>query len=359
MPTATSTPTPLPVAGETPILRVQMGDNVWYEYYEDGILVVTGTGGTWDFGGESGLSVYGLHKEAGDTIIIKENTRYGLTGEYYVALESTRTIIISEGITRIGNYALGSYPDVTKVSIPESLTSVGAYGFREIGEGIWTTPDTVEWIGLDLSKINAHEHAFIRAKGLDNMDTSNLIIQPTATPTPTPTCTPTPTPIPNPDNPRLCHSFSMGESTTIEFWDNGYVYVKGTGRVDDKYEMFNWKRELHIQITGENSWYGSPMVKEVEAFLDSIEYLIIEDGITYLGSNTLPNSYEIWVPESVTTIKIGTVPAFTAKIVHYYYDGKPITLKAEGNCWVFSNEMKWYLEDEEYAKEKGVTVTFD
>lgn len=62
------------------------------------------------------------------------------------------------------------------------------------------------------------------------LEKNNVDVEPQYLPTPTPT--PTAFPTPNPSNPKVLASYK-GDSNygdvTVEAWDNGYVYVKGSG----------------------------------------------------------------------------------------------------------------------------------
>lgn len=293
-PTATGTPTPSPVPTNTPtptpavagkmLYRFQMGDNVYYEIYEDGTLYVTGTGATWDF--KSWDITYKLEEITGmDTFDV---------------CVLVKKIVIAEGITRIGDNALESHYDVRTVIIPESLTSVGERGFAESG-GAHGVP--TEWVGLDLSRVDVAKDSFIWCDGIDKVTGSeHLVIIPTPTPTTPP---PTPTPVPNPEKPRLCHSFKMGKNVTYEFWDNGYIYVKGSGKGDDQSELFDWEYTMNL------NW----------EFYSSMKYLIVEEGITYLGKHAHTSASEIWLPKSLEVVGFNSM---FCDVLHCYKDGKKV-----------------------------------
>ncbi len=253
-PTPTSTPTPTPEPTPTPILKpdcellksVQMGDDVYYHFYENGTLLVSGTGSTWDFEDEEERDDV-IDKAPGET----------WNGKAYIGT----VIIIEEGISRIGSWAL-RYPACKKVVIPSTLTEIASKGFYECGynskelNGCETT-----WIGLDLSKITVGDMAFTGASGLDNIEESKPY---SATPTPLPTATPTPTP--NPEQPKILTTVKGGENVTYEFWDNKVVKITGSGATYD----FSYDGALFWAVEN-NRDYG-------------FNTIIVEEGITYLGS---------------------------------------------------------------------------
>lgn len=400
-PTATPEPTPIVWDDNHMILMFQAGDDVWYKYYDDGTLRVTGTGSTWDDDDEwiEGVGWKGkfdlLREAAGDAKIIVPHN--GKNYECYKIADFVTKIIVEEGITHIGTYALAMYQDVTSVTLPSSLKSIGEYGFKSTGDG-WLNDDieTVEWIGLDFSNIIAEPNSFSEVKGIENYKDA---IQYAVTPTPCPTATPippysspTPTPIPDPDNPRLCYTYQMGASgsnVTYEFWDNGYLYIKGKGKILDRGELFNWDSytddydtgflnmreqaagmdkstaffqypEVWEQIRSSNSKIG----KEVDAFLDSIKYVVVEDGITYLASGALIVK-EMWLPKSVTDVAYHT--NFRTEVLHCYQGDTAVTLTARVLVNPNTGERYQYheyidilfkaLTDPEIAERYEVTIT--
>ncbi len=361
-PTATPEPTPIVWDDTHMILMFQAGDDVWYKYYDDGTLRVTGTGSTWD---DDMVYVEGagwkgkfdlLREEAGDTMIIEPYN--GINWQCYKIDDKVTKIIVEEGITHIGRSALAFYRDVTSVTLPSSLKSIGKNGFGYTGIGWFNDNiETVEWIGLDFSNITAEYNSFTNVKGIENYKdamqyAATPIPEPTATPIP-PYCSPTPTPIPDPDNPRLCYTYQMGASgsdVTYEFWDNGYLYIKGKGKILDRGELFNWNYytddyntgflNFREQIAGISKrdaisqypevWEqmrsgNSKISQEADAFLDSIEYVVVEDGITHLASGAT-SVKEMWLPKSVTDVAYYT--NFSVEILHCYQGDTAVTVTA-------------------------------
>lgn len=302
-PAATQKPTPNVDTDEKPVLRFQMGDNVWYDVYEDMTLVVYGTGATWDF--EDYLGIVNAFEKAGD--FKEENGAY----KY---MDSVKTIIIQKGITRIGNYALWARTAVNKVIIPDSLKEVGVRAFQHVGA--FTEPCYTEWVNLDITKLKCEENSFVWAAGLESYKgAAAVMITPTPTPTPTAIPTPTPTPLPDANHPRRVLSKKMGEDIVFEFWDNGYLYIKGTGKTYDQKESYHWDE-------ARNSSGSLP-----KEFLQTLKHLVVEEGVTYLGRsvfNDLPTFETAELPESLT--EIHSEDMGSAKFITGYYEGKLCTL---------------------------------
>lgn len=389
-PEPTSTPEPTPIVWDDThmILMFQAGDDVWYKYYDDGTLRVTGTGSTWDdewIKTDAGWKMkFDLLREAaGDAEIIEPHN-----GENYVCYkikDKVTKIIVEEGITHIGAYALAYYFDVTSVTLPSSLKSIDEYAFKCAGDG-WLNDniETVEWIGLDFSNITAEYNSFSEVKGIENYKDA---IQYAATPTPYPTATPTPpyssptpTPVPDPNNPRLCYTYQMGASgsdVTYEFWDNGYLYIKGKGKILDRGELFNWvsyrdqhntgfedfttklagisedvARQQYPEVWDQMLSGNSKLSQEARAFRNSIKYVVVEDGITYLASGALTVK-EMWLPKSVTDVAYYT--NISVETLHCYQGDTAVTVtssKTKNIYYLFKA-----LTDPEIAERYEVTIT--
>ncbi len=85
------------------------GDNAFYSITEDGVLTISGTGDIYDYSKEEGnISPW----------------RYDQAPDY-------RTIVIEDGITRIGNYAF-SESHTYEITIPDSVTEIGKYALSDI-----------------------------------------------------------------------------------------------------------------------------------------------------------------------------------------------------------------------------------
>lgn len=292
-PTTTPIPTPTMAVSEdaTFLDSVKMGDDVWYDFYDDGTLVVRGTGKTRDFADAIQMHTY-----------VKEQCSLEQKAIFF----SATTIILEEGITEIGECALGNFVDATKVIFPSTLECLNEYALYAMGynSGI------MEYVGLDVNKVKTANSAFAYCGSPEKIPNSEKY---TATPTPTPA--PTATPLPDPNKPRKYATKQMGDNVTFEFWDNGYLYVKGTGATWDK----NYVTFLDFR----NEPYCNTHT------------VIIEDGITYLGTsvfNELNKVSYYSLPITLTTISSNTggynVDEIT--IIEGFYDGKAVTLKIKG-----------------------------
>ncbi len=334
VPTATSTPTPSPVPTVAPQgtptpttdpepdlrARFKAGDDAWYEVYTGGKLVITGTGSTYDY--KDYREVYTYF----DKMCLDKST-----GKYIVI----KSVFIEEGIVKLGSWSCSMLISVQKVYLPSTLI--------EIGEGVFYRTGKVdaEWIGIDTERMKIEKSAFAEAGGgLPNFN-KEVVATPTPTPVPTKAPTPTPTPLPKPDpeKPRLLCSIKAGKNAYIESWDNGYVYVKGTGALYDL--------GLNDCCDALEAELGVRVLRK----LVDVTHLIVEEGITRLGENSVSaySSYsKVFTIELPSTLKscanvFDTVNGEQVVIVTGYKDGKKVTMEFKGKDTFYDPKIREML----------------
>lgn len=327
-PTATPVPTPTPVIpeGVEPIASVKMGDDVYYDFYEDGTLVVRGTGATYGFPEYTERQLFIIKN------IKLNDSSYAVDEFSGVGNDAGKVIIIEEGITEIGDNAFAGYLKAELVSFPSTLKKIGNMAFYWTGYG----RDT-QWIGLDTGKVEIAGTAFLECGGQTNIEDFGKY---SSTPTPTPT--PTSTPTPNPDKPRKITSLSVGGNIYYEFWDNGVMYVKGSGAISNQSELFVlW------------SSYYNPNAYTI---VDSIHTVIIEEGITSIGKRALNGlqAADWYLPKSF----VSADGSFEGEIFHGYYNGKAVTVK-EGSVNIGISHFYKVLKDADYAEEVDATILWE
>lgn len=336
MPTPSPIPTPEPTNTPIPTMAVsedaklldsvKMGDNVWYDFYDDGTLVVRGTGATRDvkndifnFPGKV-ITVWYLDEEY-DRSVMTTDHRF-----------MVKDIFIEEGISGLGNWSLCGFIFAETVSFPSSLKTIGYAALFD------TIRETTECVGLR-SDMEIGQYALTNGMyPVNNVPTE--FKEYTVAPTPLPL--PTATPVPDPNKPRKYAAKKMGDDVTFEFWDNGYLYVKGTGAT--------WDMEWSF-----NDFWAEPYV--------NTHSVIIEEGITYLGEevfNGLDFITYFSLPKSLTTIGDPTAGGGKGVTFDGYLDGKSITVKTE-NATHSSASLATYfkvLEDIDAAMADGYEVIF-
>ena len=316
LPEPTSETTAVPVSMNTPIPTVavvpeaklldsvKMGEKVWYDFYDDGTLVVRGTGKTRSF--ENAKKMYSFFVD-----------ECSLTQSF-----SVTTIIIEEGITEVGQAPLSNFTYVTKISFPLSLEYLRDEALSALGYA----SGNVEYIGLNVDKVNISSTAFAYCSSREKIQNSEkYTVIPTSTPLPTAT------PLPDLNKPRKYATKQMGEDVIFEFWDNGYLYVKGKGATWDKDWSFCEFRDAPYKNT---------------------QIIVVEEGITYLGDHCFAwlEPQEIYFPESLS--RLGNIGTWAT--IHGVRGGRKYVVTG-GYIYHFFN----YFEDESLAKKHGCVIAYE
>lgn len=126
---------------------VQMGDDVWYTFYTDGTLLVTGSGSTWDFETPGKMINYLFEQLQTERVRVKGEWLYAVTD-----------IMIDSNITRLGKSALAMYTKAESVTYYGTLESVGENAFRKCGEWLKSNQKTV-W-NVDFTNTRIESGAF-------------------------------------------------------------------------------------------------------------------------------------------------------------------------------------------------------
>lgn len=289
--TAAPTATPTPVVAE--VYTEQVGPDAWFTLYEDGTLRVHGTGvvrpytvAEWKF-----FDDYGL--------LWMSDCNYENDSEYPIeAMREVKTIVIEEGITSVEEVALAEQLNLESVTFPSTLKRIDQAAFAYAGSN---TESGVTIIGLDDSKVDVHPLAFYGAKFAEDSQDVVVVATPTATPTPTPT------PLPDPENPKLVFTAYPHDNCTIEYYDNGHEYVKGTG--------------LGYSPTGWYSTFGLP-----EDYVCT--HFHVGEGITDPG---VPHTAKyVWLPTTAdiqNDLHFGNMIAGPNSTWYVYSNGEPYTIK--------------------------------
>ena len=105
------------------------GDNLTWVFYDDGELVISGTGDMYDFSYYSKYAPWYKYRDSIKTVTINN----GVTSIGRSAFEdcySLTSITIPDSITRIGGSAFDSCDSLTNITIPNGVTNIESYTFR-------------------------------------------------------------------------------------------------------------------------------------------------------------------------------------------------------------------------------------
>ncbi len=122
------------------------GTELAWELYEDGALVISGTGAMTDWTYSSYVPWYSYRNSITNIYIESEVTTIGNYAFYYC--KNLTSVTIPDSVTIIGNYAFYSCESLTSVVIPDSVTTIGnsAFGWCDSLTSV-TLGDSVEIIG--------------------------------------------------------------------------------------------------------------------------------------------------------------------------------------------------------------------
>lgn len=314
-------PTEAPGRTETTITdaklldSLRMGEDAWYDFYDNGTLIVHGSGKIRDVEGTFTTQYEPRHS----VNVVCGDEEYNATVKKHFA--EVTEIVIREGITELGNFCFHDLFCVRKIYIPQSMTKIGYATFFN------TVNEQTEIIGLR-GNIEFGEFALS-----NNYNPSEWIEKEYKRYTTGPTPNPRSTEPPNlkPDKTGKYATKQMGDDVYFEFMDNGVLYVKGSGATWDKDWTFCEFREEPYCAIGK---------------------IVVEDGITYLGNHCFAwlSPTEIYFPESLS--EIGNIGTWAT--IHGVFKGKKYVLTG-GYVYNFFE----YFENKELAESHGCKIIFE
>ncbi len=105
----------------------QCGDNVTWHLYDDGELVIEGTGAMWDWTSNRDVPWYD-HAESITAVTIGDSVT-SIGDAAFDNCHSLTSISIPDSVISIGNSAFLACDSLTSISIPDSVTSIGEAAF--------------------------------------------------------------------------------------------------------------------------------------------------------------------------------------------------------------------------------------
>ena len=134
--------------------------------YQDGVCSICGHIGVKTVAsGYSGYTTWFMSEDGVLTFYgegAMKNYTYKSEMPWYTYMDQITSVVLEEGVTRIGNYAFYGMTNLKSVSIPESVTTIGTYAFKNST----TLNDVV--LPSDLTKLG--ESAFYGCTALTSID---------------------------------------------------------------------------------------------------------------------------------------------------------------------------------------------
>ena len=311
------------------------GDNVSWVLPLDGTLTISGTGAMEDYDIDN-APWYSFRSQVKSVVIEDGVTRIGISA--FKNCDALTDVTIPNGVSSIGEYAFSDCSSLTSVTIPNSVTYIGYWAFSDCDSLTSVTiPGSVTKIGGSVFyDCDALTDIYYDGYGIDWL--------------------------------KVDGSLSSLTGYTVRFKENLY----GKGMCGDN---VSWVMTADgtLTISGTGEMADSDSV-EAPAPWDGcqkyIKSIIIEDGVTGIGRyafNRCMSLASVTIPDSVTSIRYGafmmdtaltslTIPGSVTSIENYafygcshltdmYYDGYGIDWIAAGGNGSFAPDTVRFKED--------------
>ena len=311
------------------------GDNVSWVLPLDGTLTISGTGAMEDYDIDN-APWYSFRSQVKSVVIEDGVTRIGISA--FKNCDVLTDVTIPNGVSSIGEYAFSDCSSLTSVTIPNSVTSIGYWAFSDCDSLTSVTiPGSVTKIGGSVFyDCDALTDIYYDGYGIDWL--------------------------------KVDGSLSSLTGYTVRFKENLY----GKGMCGDNVSwVMTADGTLTISGTGEMADYGSlDDSNPWDGCRKYIKSVVIEDGVTSIGRYTFDRCMSltsVTIPDSVTSIRYGafmmdtaltslTIPGSVTSIENYafygcshltdmYYDGYGIDWIAAGGNGSFAPDTVRFKED--------------
>ena len=311
------------------------GDNVSWVLPLDGTLTISGTGAMEDYDIDN-APWYSFRSQVKSVVIEDGVTRIGISA--FKNCDALTDVTIPGSVIRIEDYAFSDCSALTSVTIPDGVTYIGSYAFSDCDSlASVTIPGSVTKIGGSVFyDCDALTDIYYDGYGIDWL--------------------------------KVDGSLSSLTGYTVRFKENLY----GKGMCGDNVSwVMTADGTLTISGTGEMADYGSlDDSNPWDGCRKYIKSVVIEDGVTSIGRYTFDRCMSltsVTIPDSVTSIRYGafmmdtaltslTIPGSVTGIENYafygcsqltdvYYDGYGIDWTAAGGNSSFAPDTVRFKED--------------
>lgn len=126
-----------------------LGGNLTWVLYDDGELVIEGSGAMEDYGNTDSGFVYSPWMMSNTISALTINNGVTSIGDWaFYYCDNLKDVSIANSVTKIGSTAFANCQSLKSISIPNSVTSIGSAAFSDTGLTELTIPDSVTSIGV-------------------------------------------------------------------------------------------------------------------------------------------------------------------------------------------------------------------
>jgi len=282
------------------------GDNAEWDYFR-GVLTITGEGAMWDYSVDE-VPWDSYRWDISEVVVSEGITRIG--NHAFQNLVYLRTVSLPASLEEIGEYAFAGCSQLGKILLPASLTALEAGAFRNCNtlanvyfEGdvpaVWGEDALVERYDGDVALIEAHLYCTEGAEGWTTPTWTDVHGHTFACSLFDPAVLKDPT--------------ACGDKAHWNF-ENGTLTISGEGAVWD------------YTITEKHPW---------EVHLEDIERIVISEGITRIGNFAFTHTLaaEISLPETLEEIGEGAfMENFRLETVYLPASLEKVEMGAFNNC---------------------------
>ena len=261
------------------------GDNVTWRLSDDGTLTISGTGKMKDYNDYNNCAPWDSVRSQVKSVVIEDGvTRIGISA--FKNCDALTDVTIPGSVIRIEDYAFSDCSALTSVTIPDGVTYIGSYAFSDCDSlASVTIPGSVTKIGGSVFyDCDALTDIYYDGYGIDWL--------------------------------KVDGSLSSLTGYTVRFKED--MYGKGMCGENVSWVM-TADGTLTISGTGEMADYGSlDDSNPWDGCRKYIKSVVIEDGVTSIGRYTFDRCMSltsVTIPDSVTSIRYGALminPALTS-----------------------------------------------
>ena len=282
----------------TDIYGGQCGDNItWLLTPSTGELKITGTGAMWDYDNTTNIAPWRAHKDNIKLLTLSEGITHVGNQAFRELDKVEQTLTLPSTLVSIGDYAFVSFgtDGIGALTLPESLTTLGQIAFRRnyfseinISSNIVDIPRLAFAESYNITEITIPEG--VQSIGDGAFNSCNNIVTCTALAPTAPTLGENVFPSSIYETATLYYhadgqyADGWGSYAWEHYFANCYAIYRGTCGENAQWTLNVTTGELRIYGTGAMNNFGSTSKPTWYNYRESIRSIRIEEGITNVGN---------------------------------------------------------------------------